>query len=1496
MGLTRVRAEQISNIDYKQAVRVITLANITLVGGAPSQVDGVNLNANDRVLVAGQTTTSQNGLYDVQVLGSGADGTWVRTSDANATGEINAGMIVMVTEGTTYGDTSWKLITNDPIVIGTTGLVFAQNTGASFGVINANGTPVAANGVTSTAVFSSGNNLVLTGNATSDTITFAVSDTPVFGTVSATGNITGNYILGNGSQLTGLPATYANANVQSYLASNANVVIATTGNITTTSNISGAYILGNGSQLTGLPAGYANANAVAYGEAGWAGNIIPGANATYSLGSPTAQWASVYIGANTLYLGSTGLSANNSSNTLLVNGVAVATTTSPGNLNTAGNISATGNVIGSYILGNGSQLTSITGANVSGTVANATYAVNSGTSATVTTNAQPNITSVGALTSLTSTGLISTTGNVTGNYIIGNGSLLTNINASNITGAYSNTNVSSFLAAFGSNTISTTGTINSGNVTGSNILTAGAVSATGNVTGNYIFGNGSQLTSITGANVSGTVANATYAVAAGTAATVTTNAQPNITSVGTLTSLNTGAVSSSGNVTGANILTGGLISATGNVTGNYILGNGVSLTGVITSVANINNGTSNVTVTTSGGNITVGVGGTANVAVFASTGEYVTGVVSATGNVTGGNVTANGTIAVGGIKLSGNLIVGDGPTLTIDPNGSGGTDGNVVITGNLTVQGTTTTINSNTISTNDLTINMANNAANATAANNGGIEVGPVGSPYATLLYNTAANVWVSSLGISTVGNITANNLSANTVTGTLSTAAQTNITSVGTLTSLNSGTISSSGNVTGANILTGGLISATGNATVGNVSATNHTGTTVSVSGTVTAASVVGGVITGTSTSVTGTTTAASVVGGVITGTSTSVTGNVNGANIVSGALVQGVTLSASGNVISGNVTTVGLISATGAITGAALTGTSLTVATGNITAGNLILSGAIIDSAQLDIQTSAANANIVLTPNGSGNVNTPANVSVTGNVQSGNVRTVGLISATGNVTGNYFIGNGSALTGITVSGSLSWTTQANTAPTGVNPGSFWYDSFSGVKYQYTNDGTSNIWVDQSFPTSFTTLAVTGNATIGGNLGVTGTLTYGNISTAGFASVTGNVIGGNIQTGGNLVFTGTSNRITGDFSNATVASRVMFQSSTANGITRISAIPNGSGAGSIFTAYGATDPTNSGTFSIYQNASASALIAAITGTGTYTPITMATGGSERLRIDTSGTVSVVGNVQAGNITTVGLVSATGAITGGSATVGTGNVTAGNLLISGAIVDSAQLDIQTSAANANIVLTPNGSGNVNTGANVSITGNVQGGNIRTVGLISATGNIAGGNLSVANGTITVGNIVTLGNVAGNIGSSTNYFNTVFAKATSAQYADLAEMYCADEDYEPGTVVEFGGVEEVTVTTTSHSPAVAGIVSTNPSYLMNATLDCTNAVVVALVGRVPCKVVGKINKGDRLVASDIPGVAQALDMLKYQPSCIIGKALENYDSTESGVIEVAVGRT
>lgn len=200
-----------------------------------------------------------------------------------------------------------------------------------------------------------------------------------------------------------------------------------------------------------------------------------------------------------------------------------------------------------------------------------------------------------------------------------------------------------------------------------------------------------------------------------------------------------------------------------------------------------------------------------------------------------------------------------------------------------------------------------------------------------------------------------------------------------------------------------------------------------------------------------------------------------------------------------------------------------------------------------------------------------------------------------------------------------------------------------------------------------------------------------------------------------------------------------------------------------------------------------------------------------------------------------------------------------------------------------------GTGNINfftNNANVS-------GNILSSGLITATGNITGGNLSAGTGTIRVGNIVNANaNGVGNIGSATGYFNTVFAKATSAQYADLAEVYTADQEIAPGTVVCFGGQKEVCKSHSYAQSSIAGVVSTNPAYIMNATAA---GVAVALTGRVPCLVVGTINKGDLVVSSDIPGVATGLKSGDWVPGCVIGKALESYNSTEVGTIEVVVGR-
>jgi hypothetical protein len=164
-------------------------------------------------------------------------------------------------------------------------------------------------------------------------------------------------------------------------------------------------------------------------------------------------------------------------------------------------------------------------------------------------------------------------------------------------------------------------------------------------------------------------------------------------------------------------------------------------------------------------------------------------------------------------------------------------------------------------------------------------------------------------------------------------------------------------------------------------------------------------------------------------------------------------------------------------------------------------------------------------------------------------------------------------------------------------------------------------------------------------------------------------------------------------------------------------------------------------------------------------------------------------------------------------------------------------------------------------------------------------------------TFTVGNISNANSSGvGNIGSSTTPFNTVFATATSAVYADLAEIYTSDRYYEPGTLLKFGGDKEVTESTITHNNALAGVVSTNPSYVMNSQCESEFTATVALVGRVPTKVIGKIVKGSLMTSSDIPGVATAVNERYYKPGCIIGRALENYDSDQIGVIEVVMGRS
>lgn len=244
MGLTRLKAEQISDIDYKQAVRVITVTDITnLSGGAPNQVDDVNLSAGDRILVTAQDPGSENGIYQVQTVGTGANGTWIRSIDTNQTGELEAGTIVMVTEGNTYADTQWKLTTNNPIIIGTTPLTFVQNSAEAFGNIYANGTAILADSVGSSLTLTPGDNVQITGNNTTKTVTISVNG--ISSSSISNGNSNVNVVSSGGNVTVGVGGT---SNVAEFSTNGVFV----TGVISATGNIAGNYFIGNGSQLTGI--------------------------------------------------------------------------------------------------------------------------------------------------------------------------------------------------------------------------------------------------------------------------------------------------------------------------------------------------------------------------------------------------------------------------------------------------------------------------------------------------------------------------------------------------------------------------------------------------------------------------------------------------------------------------------------------------------------------------------------------------------------------------------------------------------------------------------------------------------------------------------------------------------------------------------------------------------------------------------------------------------------------------------------------------------------------------------------------------------------------------------------------------------------------------------------------------------------------------------------------------------------------------------------------
>jgi len=171
---------------------------------------------------------------------------------------------------------------------------------------------------------------------------------------------------------------------------------------------------------------------------------------------------------------------------------------------------------------------------------------------------------------------------------------------------------------------------------------------------------------------------------------------------------------------------------------------------------------------------------------------------------------------------------------------------------------------------------------------------------------------------------------------------------------------------------------------------------------------------------------------------------------------------------------------------------------------------------------------------------------------------------------------------------------------------------------------------------------------------------------------------------------------------------------------------------------------------------------------------------------------------------------------------------------------------------------------------------------------SDTNTATTGSLSVGGGIIN-----TAGNSVSNIGSSSAYFNTVFATSTAARYADVAERFAADDVYQAGTVVELGGSAEITQSNTDLSDLVFGVVSTRAAYLMNSAAgnDETHPPV-AMTGRVPVQVVGTIRKGDRLVSAG-NGQARSAQPGEATAFNVIGRALEDKLELGHGTVEAIV---
>ena len=682
-------------------------------------------------------------------------------------------------------------------------------------------------------------------------------------------------------------------------------------------------------------------------------------------------------------------------------------------------------------------------------------------------------------------------------------------------------------------------------------------------------------------------------------------------------------------------------------------------------------------------------------------------------------------------------------------------------------------------------------------------------------------------------------------------------------------------GNVANIVVVTSGGLTVTGNSSISGTAALGN----ITVGGTV--------VANGTIQSLGAVTAVTLTASGNLVGGNLNIINTVRTSDLLVTGNVVNAELNVTGNVVAANLTSLGGITAAGFSTvngNITATGTGLSISGFNATNGNIVGTGSLL--------------------------------SITGfSANSGRLTVSGNANITGNIAAPFFIGNGSQLTGVTAApANIFNTVSANgTLVIATSPNDTLTMTVGNNLSLIGNNSVRSVAIGFSESPTFTG-TVTSTAFVGDLKGTVvaddSSIMVDAVNNKLYGSeliANGNVSGTNVVASGNIIATGniTGNYIIGNGSQLTGV--------TSYGNANAVAFGEAGWAGNILPSANITYDLGSSTrrwkdiwlanSTIYLGPATIAANAAGNITMGYVDVS---GLKSTANISAPYVLgNIIGNVT-GNLTVAGsntfvvfndsgvanstsgftFDKATNAVSIAGNAVVSGNVSGNYILGNGALltgvitsvanINSGTSNVTVVSSGGNVTVGVGGTSNVavfstsgaNVKGNLAVTANISAGNISTT-LINATDIIAT-DISAAAGNVNANNVVVgnaifvnSGNLAvainnigsngtGNIGSSTNRFNTVFATATTALYADLAERYLADQDYTPGTVLSFGGSAEVTQSTIKADRRIAGVVSTQPAYVMNDGIHGDHVISIALAGRVPCRVSGTVQPGDMMM--------------------------------------------